>query len=173
MTPDTESPATPETPEDAFRIQRSCARAFAIQFLYQLDFQKSWDCTPEELILFRENLGGLDKGFPKRCHRKAWATAVRMIEGVCAHRGDIDQLLSNAAVNWDLFRMSGVDRSILRLGAFEIAFSGKVTPATAINEAVELAKKFGHADSPLFINGVLDKVRRICLSASSDDTSIQ
>ncbi len=163
MIPDTDAPA-PETPEDAFRLQRSCARAFAIQFLYQLDFQKSWDCTPEELILFRENLGGLDKGFPKQHHRKAWSTAIRMIEGVCEHRAEIDQKLTEAAANWDLFRMSGVDRSILRLGAYEIAFSGKVTPATAINEAIELAKKFGHSDSPRFINGVLDKVRRNCMA---------
>jgi N utilization substance protein B len=173
MTPDTESPALPETPEDAFRLRRSCARAFAIQFLYQLDFQKSWSCTPEELTLFRENLGELDKGVPKQHHRKAWSAAVHMIEGVCAHRSEVDQLLSKAAVNWELSRMSGVDRSILRLGAYEIAFSEKVTAATAINEAIELAKKFGHADSPRFINGVLDKVRRLCLSASGDVTPNQ
>ncbi len=165
MTPDTDSPA-PEKPEDAFRLQRSCARAFAIQFLYQLDLQQSWDCTPEKLILFRENLGSLEKGFAKHHHRKAWGTAIRMIEGVCEHRGEIDPMLSEAAVNWDLFRMSGVDRSILRLGAYEIAFSEKVTPATAINEAVELAKKFGQADSPRFINGVLDKIRRNCAGGS-------
>ncbi len=167
MTSDTESPAT-DKPEDAFRLQRSCARAFAIQFLYQLDMQKSWDCSIEELILFQENLGSLDKGVPKRHHHKAWNTAIRMIEGVCQHHAEIDSLLSVAAENWDLFRMSGVDRSILRLGAFEIAFSEKVTAATAINEAVELAKKFGHSDSPRFINGVLDKVRRNCASVAID-----
>lgn len=149
-----------EKPGNSFRLQRSCARAIAIQFLYQLDMQKIWDCSTEGLLLFKENLGNIDKGFPSRYHSKAWSTAVRMIEAVCQHHEEIDRMLVEAAINWELSRMSGVDRSILRLGACEIAFCEKVTAATAINEAIELAKKFAQADSPRFINGVLDKVRR-------------
>ncbi len=166
MIPDSDSTAA-EKSKDAFRLQRSCARAFAVQFLYQLDMQKSWDCSSEALLLFKENLGDLDKGFPPHHHHKAWSNAVRMIEGVCQHHEQIDQMLTAAAINWELSRMSGVDRGILRLGVYEIAFNEKVSAAPAINEAVELAKKFGQADSPRFINGVLDKVRRNCEASAS------
>jgi N utilization substance protein B len=69
-------------------------------------------------------------------------------------------MIRPAALNWSLERISAVDRAILRLSAYEISKVGKVTPATAINEAVELAKRFGQAESPRFINGVLDNVRR-------------
>jgi N utilization substance protein B len=83
-----------------------------------------------------------------------------LYDGVVAHLVDIDQRLTQAAENWRLQRMPAVDRNILRLGAFELLHSADTPAAVAFDEAIELAKRFGTADSPAFVNGVLDQLRK-------------
>ena len=79
-----------------------------------------------------------------------------LLAGVRKHRAEIDKLLAERADNWTPDRMAVTDRNILRLGAYEILHS--VTPErVAINEAVELAKRYGAKQSPHFVNGVLDR----------------
>jgi N utilization substance protein B len=74
--------------------------------------------------------------------------------------------LAAAAENWRLPRMAAVDRNILRLGAYELLFTPATPSAVALNEAIELARRYGSADSPGFINGVLDRLR---LAATSTE----
>jgi N utilization substance protein B len=83
------------------------------------------------------------------------------LRGVWEHREEIDGLIRRAAENWRLERMTRVDRNILRLGAYEIRYSGDIPFVVAINEAVDLGKRFGSEDSGSFINGVLDKISEI------------
>ena len=83
-----------------------------------------------------------------------------LYDGVVNHAEEIDQRLTQAAENWRLPRMAGVDRNVLRLGAFELLFSTETPPGVTLNEAIELARRFGSADSPGFVNGVLDQIRR-------------
>jgi N utilization substance protein B len=84
------------------------------------------------------------------------AFAQSLVAGVRRNRGELDQLLDRMADNWSLGRMATTDRNVLRLGAYEILYSD--TPArVAINEAVELAKRFGSAQSAQFVNGILDR----------------
>jgi N utilization substance protein B len=79
------------------------------------------------------------------------------VDGVRRHRAGIDRRIERTAANWDLHRMAATDRNILRLGAYEILFSD--TPdRVAINEAVELAKRYGTAQSAQFVNGILDRL---------------
>ena len=79
-----------------------------------------------------------------------------LLAGVRKHRAEIDKLLVERADNWTLERMAVTDRNILRLGAFEMLYGG--TPErVAINEAVEMAKRYGAKQSPHFVNGVLDR----------------
>ena len=74
---------------------------------------------------------------------------------------EIDGLISSASKEWKLSRMAGVDRNITRMAVFELKFrEEKVTPNIIINEAVELAKKFGTDDSSRFVNGILGAVLR-------------
>jgi N utilization substance protein B len=80
-------------------------------------------------------------------------------DGVLAHAMDIDQRLADAAENWRLPRMATVDRNVLRLGAFELLHSPGTPPGVAIDEAIELARRYGSGDSSAFVNGVLDKLR--------------
>jgi N utilization substance protein B len=92
-----------------------------------------------------------------------------LFDGVVHHAEEIDQRLTQAAENWRLPRMAGVDRNVLRLGAFELLFSAETPAGVALNEAIELARRFGSADSPGFVNGVLDQIRRsISPSAESE-----
>jgi N utilization substance protein B len=81
-----------------------------------------------------------------------------LVAGVKKHRPEIDKLLSRVAENWRLDRMAAIDRNILRLGAYEILHRPEVPPKVAINEALELAKRYSTAQSSRFVNGILDKV---------------
>lgn len=81
-----------------------------------------------------------------------------LVRGVINHKEEIDLILSNLSQNWDLDRMPAVDRAILRVGTFEIAFSSDTPSAVVIAEAVELCKELSTSDSPGFVNGVLAAV---------------
>ncbi|HET6882843.1 MAG TPA: transcription antitermination factor NusB [Pirellulales bacterium] len=84
------------------------------------------------------------------------AFAQSLVAGVRRNRAELDQLLDRTADNWSISRMATTDRNVLRLGVYEILYSD--TPArVAINEAVELAKRFGSAQSAQFVNGILDR----------------
>lgn len=80
---------------------------------------------------------------------------VELVEGVAAHRAEIDDLLAATAQGWSLERMPVVDRNLLRLGAFELLHRPDVPPGVAIDEAVALAAALSTDDSPRFVNGVL------------------
>lgn len=85
------------------------------------------------------------------------------VRGVWEHRVEVDGLIRKAAENWRLERMALVDRNILRLGAYEICRSPDVPFAVAINEAVDLAKRYGSEESGAFVNGILDKISVLSL----------
>src|SRR3954451_3875868 len=86
---------------------------------------------------------------------------VEIVEGVTAHRERIDELLSTYAQGWTLDRMPGVDRSLLRLSAWELLFNDDVPDAVAINEAVELARPLSTDESPAFVNGLLARLLEV------------
>ena len=94
---------------------------------------------------------------------------LQLFDGVVAHLEEIDKRLSAAADNWRLVRMATVDRNVLRLGAFELLFGKDTPPAVAFDEAIELARRFGSADSSAFVNGVLDRLRREAEPAPPSD----
>jgi N utilization substance protein B len=136
--------------------RRSRAREVALQLLFQHDFNadlsRDW---VEQRIADRLR----DAGLRTFCRS--------LYEGTLAHLEEIDRRLEEAAENWRLPRMAAVDRNILRLGAYEILFTPETPPEVAINEAIELARRYGTADSPAFVNGVLDRLRRSAAATPS------
>ena len=127
--------------------KRTKAREYALQALYQLDIRRG---EPAEILKeFWEAHQPPDEG-------KAFAQ--QLAEGTIAHAQDIDQRITAHANNWELKRMAVVDRNILRLGVFELLVMGDAPPTVCIKEAIELAKRFGDAESAKFINGILDAV---------------
>ncbi|MDD9974172.1 MAG: transcription antitermination factor NusB [Candidatus Poribacteria bacterium] len=84
----------------------------------------------------------------------------QLVEGTTAHLETIDTVLQNTSKNWKLHRMPVVDLSILRCATYEILYVSDIDAATSINEAIEIAKSYSTPDSPKFINGVLDGIRK-------------
>ncbi len=103
-------------------------------------------------------LGAYCEIFPYREDVIGYARSV--LAGVRAEKTKIDACIESACENWRLDRITYVDKGIMRIGVYEMLFSPDVPPKVAIDEAIELAKKYGSDDSREFINGVLDKVMR-------------
>ena len=85
--------------------------------------------------------------------------AARLVDGTLQHRAAIDQRLQSVTRNWDLRRMATVDRNVLRMAVYELMFCTDVPPKVAINEAIDLGKKYSTANSGGFVNGILDRIR--------------
>lgn len=126
---------------------RRKAREVALQVLYQLDMADG--SVEDTLKAFWEGFNLPEDIRDYSC---------RLVRGVYQHLGEIDRWIESASENWSLERMPIVDRNILRLGAFELVFSEDIPFKVAIDEAVELGKRYGTAESGAFINGILDKV---------------
>ena len=94
-----------------------------------------------------------------RRKRNVRAFAQPLIDGMVAHLPEIDERISRYTENYDLNRISPVDRAVLRLAIFEMLHRDDIPPVVSINEAIELAKTFGGPDSGRFVNGVLDRVK--------------
>ena len=126
---------------------RRRAREVALQLLYEADLNPSRTSDEWMDFIMRRMRG-----------RKALAKfAHQLLEGTLLHRSQIDRQLAAYATNWSLNRMAVTDRNILRLAAYEICVAQ--TPGrVAINEAVDLARRYGDRNSPRFVNGVLDKL---------------
>lgn len=126
--------------------RRSRARELALQMLYQTDLNPE---VPADVVraMIRERIR--DAGL----QQFAWS----LFAGVMECRNQIDERIQETAQNWTMSRMAPTDRNILRLGAFELLYTD--TPAGAIiDEAIELAKRFGSAQSSQFVNGILDRM---------------
>ena len=129
--------------------KRTKARECALQVLYQIDItadkpdislKNYWaeNDEPDEIMKF----------------------AAGMVEGTCRNKQDIDKLITKYAENWTLNRMAVVDRNIMRMAAYELLYCPDTPPKVCINEAVELAKKFGDVESGKFVNGILDRIHK-------------
>src|SRR6266700_1345432 len=138
---------------------RSRAREVALQLLFQRDHNPGVDLVAIERFI-QDRLA--DPGLQTFCRT--------LFDGVVGHAAEIDERLTQAAENWRLPRMAGVDRNVLRLGAFELLFSSETPAGVTLNEAIELARRFGSADSPGFVNGVLDQIRRSLVPPTTDHT---
>ena len=131
--------------------KRTKAREYALQMLYQVDITRgSWKEVQES---FWENSD------LKEDSEELKDFSAQLLEGVVKHMQEIDKKISKYAANWQLERMAFVDRNIMRLGCFELLFRQDIPPKVAINEAVELAKKYSGLESGKFVNAILDQVK--------------
>jgi len=126
--------------------RRSRAREVALQVLYQDDLNPQHNPAQTDGFLDSRLISAELKEFARS-----------LVAGVRRNRSELDAVLSQTADNWSLGRMAATDRNVLRLGAYEILYSD--TPdRVAINEAVDLAKRFGSKQSAQFVNGILDRL---------------
>jgi transcription antitermination protein NusB len=133
---------------------RRKSREAVLQFLFQDDF-KGFEAG------FDQNL---EQRFVDFCslydvQKKARSYAMELLEGVYSKRTEVDTVISRHASNWRLERIDVADRNILRIAVYEMIHCEDVPPEVAINEAVEIAKRFCARESPSFVNGVLNAVK--------------
>jgi N utilization substance protein B len=130
-------------------LSRRLARETALQVLFERDLSKETLITAEIV--------------------ERWATefvvpeasktfAQELVDGTIAHQDEIDQTIASIAQDWTLSRMANVDRNVMRLATYEILFCPDIPGRVSLNEAIELAKRFGGEESAKFVNGILDRV---------------
>ena len=139
--------------------KRSRSREYTLQFLYQLELTRGTEESHEHPI--QEFWQQLEVSHPRDVISddvKDFAT--RLVALVTEKKDDIDRLIESCAEHWKMNRMAVVDRNILRLGTCEILYCEDIPTKVAINESIELAKKFGDLESSRFVNGILDQVAK-------------
>lgn len=129
--------------------RRTKARRLALQALYAWEMQG--DQTPA--VVAERFLAERDPGAGAADYVR------RLVETFAERQTEVDALLAESTTNWEFHRLSAVDRNVLRLAAVELLSAGDVPYRVAIDEAVELARRYGGDDSPRFVNGVLDALR--------------
>jgi transcription antitermination protein NusB len=129
--------------------RRSRAREVALQLLFQRDHNPAIDRSAVERFV-HDRLREPD--LERFC--------LGLYDGTVAHLAALDERLGKAAENWRLHRMAGVDRNVLRLGAYELLHTPETPANVAFDEAIELARRYGSAESSAFVNGVLDRFRQ-------------
>ena len=132
--------------------KRTFARECALKVLYRIEIAKEpvdsslkdfWSKTAESI------------------DKESRDFAETMVKGVRENSSDIDKIISKHTDNWDISRMAVIDRNIMRMAVYEMVFRDDIPPNVSINEAIELAKKYGDIDSGKFVNGVLDKIKKV------------
>ena len=130
--------------------KRTKARECALKILYAMDIGKG-DCDKCIETFWKD---------VEPCDAETRAFADSLVRGVAKNIDEIDKIISSSATNWQLGRMAVVDRNILRFAAYELLFSKDIPPKVSINEAIDIAKKYGDADSGKFVNGILDRINK-------------
>jgi N utilization substance protein B len=121
----------------------------ALQALYQIEI--TGDASARAVDLFLSHFEG---------NATAKVFARQLVSGVVSQRAEIDGRIERSTDNWKLARLAKVDLVLLRMATYELVFCPEIPASVSLDEAIEIAKRFGTGDSPAFINGVLDQIAR-------------
>lgn len=153
---------------------RRVGREYALKMLFALQLDKDQVEMNQPLDLFLDHFRFADDvlGEPLDAIDVPLTTASRLfaesiVNGVVEFRAVIDKNISEIAKNWSLQRMTPVDLSILRIGTYELLYRPEVPAPVVIDEAIEIAKRYGTKESPSFINGLLDKIAKTTVKTTS------
>ena len=127
--------------------RRRSSRELALKFLYQFELNEG--DLDEQIKLFLER---------NSSQKDVESFMKELVVSLIDKMEEIDEIIQKFSDHWVLDRMTVIDRNILRMGTCELLFSFSTPPKVVINEAIDIAKKYGNEDSPEFINGILDKV---------------
>jgi transcription antitermination factor NusB len=128
--------------------KRSRGRELALQMLYQLDLRGDSALEAAEEVAREEEPD-----------REARAFAAKLVRGVRESIDEIDREIAATAQNWDISRMAVIDRNVLRMATWELLYCRDIPPKVAINEAIELGKRYSTQKTGAFVNGILDKIK--------------
>jgi len=132
--------------------KRTLARECALKILYRIEIS-------------RESVDSSLKDFWSKAaestDKEAYDFAETLVKGTFENIKTIDEVISKYADNWNIPRMAVIDRNIMRMSVYEMLYRDDIPPNVSINEAIELAKKYGDVDSGKFVNGILDKIKKV------------
>ena len=131
---------------------RRIAREFALQALYEIEMKESEPKLVFSKFWKASEIAG------QEIQEEEKAFTLDLVEGTFRNCREIDQLIEKFSHHWKMARMAVVDRNILRLATYELLYRHDIPTSVVLNEAVDIAKKFGTEDSGSFINGILDKI---------------
>lgn len=148
-------------------MKRRLAREIAVQSLYQIDMN---DVSPQAAIetMLEEARSDNEADLAVEGELGPTPYLTDLVEGTYRRRKELDETLERYLTGWKLDRLSKVDRQILRLAAYEMLCGADTPPKVVVNEAIELAKRFGSEESGKFVNGVLGKMIRELDAAKSE-----
>ena len=129
--------------------KRTLARECALKILYQIEIGKHFVDDAIEDFWSKGNFSDDIKDF-----------ANSLVRGTRKDVDKIDAAITKYAENWELKRIAVIDKNVLRLGIFQLIYMAGIPPKVAINESIELAKKYGDIDSGKFVNGILDRINK-------------
>jgi len=135
---------------------RRLARELALQALYSLDLNDG--LTAPQALAYVAAGFQTEEGEPRERDAQAELYAQQLVEGTVGNLPAIDEIVQKASRNWRLERMARVDRNVLRLATYELGFVPDVPVKVVINEAIEVAKRYGGGESAAFVNGLLDRI---------------
>ena len=130
--------------------KRRSSRELTLKFLYQSEMNKG--NIEEQMKIFIER---------NSSHGEVEDFMESLVKSIYKEIEEIDKIIQECSDNWILDRMTVIDRNILRMGTCELLFDFLTPPKVVINEAIDIAKKYGNEDSPEFINGILDKIHKM------------
>jgi N utilization substance protein B len=131
-------------------LSRAAARELAFKIIFQVDIGKNnWQDVLSRTLSEEEDLPDKSRSFLEE-----------LVTGTVGHQKEIDREISQYTRDWSLERMANTDRNILRMALFELKYLGDIPPGVTVNEAVELAKRYGDVDSGKFVNGILGEIVR-------------
>ena len=130
---------------------RRKGREIALQMLYEMEIKGTEPRAILELYW---------KGHGEEVTEEIRRFSTDLLEGAYRNRKEIDEIIEKHSLHWRLARMAVVDRNILRLAVYELLYLHDIPTSVVLNEAIEIAKRFGTEDSSAFINGILDKVAK-------------
>ncbi len=134
--------------------KRTRAREFALQLLYQADIRH------EDINSILDGFWDSQSQGPEELETSIMDFALSLARGTYENLKKIDTAISLYAQNWQLERMAVIDRNIMRMSCYELLYLDDIPPKVSINEAVDLAKKYGDMESGKFVNGILDKINK-------------
>ena len=132
--------------------KRTFARECALKILYRIEISKE-SIDSSFLDFWSKTAESIDK--------ESHDFAETLVKGTHDNLAAIDEVISKYADNWNISRMAVIDRNIMRMSVYEMLYRSDIPPNVSINEAIELAKKYGDVDSGKFVNGVLDKIKKV------------
>ncbi len=133
-------------------MSRREIRERIFKLLFRIEFNEGEEMQRQKELFFDDA-----EVFREDCPEKDKTEISEKYDAIAAHLAEIDEMINEKAEGWNTKRMGKVDLTIIRLAVYEIRYDEQVPTGVAINEAVELAKKFGQNESPAFVNGVLAK----------------